>query len=283
MNAHSPRRFRWPSLALGLLAVLALAWLALLLWVQPSNQREWSPDQAQLATAVIDGDSLTIRNVRNARYHSTSQYVVFWEQRHYDLKRLDSVWFVVEPFTDWRGPAHTFLSFGFDDGQYLAISVEIRKELGESFSPWLGLLRQYELTYIVGDERDLIGLRAIHRRDPVYLYPMRASAAHRRALLLDMLERANALAAQPEFYNTLTSTCTSNIVDHIEKIAPGSMPFSLKTLLPAYADDLAFDLGLIDTTLPREQYRQAYRIDDLAVAHGDGEGFSAAIRARNGK
>ncbi|MCB1613890.1 MAG: DUF4105 domain-containing protein, partial [Xanthomonadales bacterium] len=145
MNAHSPRRFRWPSLALGLLAVLALAWLALLLWVQPSNQREWSPDQAQLATAVIDGDSLTIRNVRNARYHSTSQYVVFWEQRHYDLKRLDSVWFVVEPFTDWRGPAHTFLSFGFDDGQYLAISVEIRKELGESFSPWLGLLRQYEL------------------------------------------------------------------------------------------------------------------------------------------
>ena len=85
MNAHSPRRFRWPSLALGLLAVLALAWLALLLWVQPSNQREWSPDQAQLATAVIDGDSLTIRNVRNARYHSTSQYVVIWEQRHYDL------------------------------------------------------------------------------------------------------------------------------------------------------------------------------------------------------
>jgi len=182
-----------------------------------------------------------------------------------------------------RGPAHTFLSFGFDDGQYLSISVEIRKEIGESFSPWLGLLRQYELTYTVGDERDLIGLRAIHRRDPVYLYPMRASPAHRRALLLDMLERANALAAEPEFYNTLTNTCTSNIVDHIEKIAPGSMPFSLKTLLPAYADDLAFDLGLIDTTLPREQYREAYRIDDLAIAHGGGEGFSAAIRARMGR
>ena len=96
----------------------------------------------------IGADALTIRNVRNARYHSPNQYIVFWERRQYDLARLDSVWFVVEPFSDWRGPAHTFLSFGFDDGQYLAISVEIRKELGESFSPWLGLLRQYELTYV---------------------------------------------------------------------------------------------------------------------------------------
>jgi hypothetical protein len=187
---------------------------------------------------------------------------------------------VVEPFASWRGPAHTFLSFGFSDGQYLAISAEIRKERAETFSPLKGLLRQYELIYVVGDERDLIGLRANHRRDDVYLYPVRTTPASMRALLMSMLDRVNALAAQPEFYNTLSNSCTSNIVDHIDLIAPGRVPFSVKTLLPAYADDLAFDLGLIDTTLPRDNYRAAHRINDLALAYADREDFSTGIRAR---
>ena len=276
---NTSRSRRWRRL-LFCAAALGLAWFVCSLLVLPSNDRDWSPDQAQLATAVIDGDRLTVRNVRNAHYRSVSDFDLRWEDRQYDLTRLQSLWFVVEPFSDWRGPAHTFLSFGFDDGRYLAISVEIRKERAEAFSPWLGLLRQYELSYTIGDERDLIGLRAIHRRDQVYLYPMRASPEARRELLLSMLARANQLAAAPEFYNTLTSTCTSNIVDHIEQIAPGSIPFSYKTYLPAYADDLAYDLGLIDTDLPREAYRSAYRIDDLALADGGSPEFSSAIRAR---
>lgn len=271
---------RFGKILVGSAGVLILAWLILVLVVQPSNRRDWSPDQSRLATATVTGDRLRVSNVRHASYRSTVDYELRWENRQYSLSKLASVWFVVEPFSDWRGPAHTFLSFGFDDGQYLAISVEIRKERGESYSPWLGLLRQYELIYTIGDERDLIGLRAIHRRDQVYLYPIRTSQENRRALLLAMLARANALAEQPEFYNTLTSTCTSNIVDHIEQIAPGRVPFSLKTYLPGYADDLAFDLGLIDTALPREHYRDAYRVDDLAIAHGDAEGFSTSIRAR---
>ena len=180
----------------------------------------------------------------------------------------------------WRGPAHTFLSFGFAGGAYVAISVEIRKEQGESFSPLGGLLRQYELIYVVGDERDLIGLRANHRHDDVYLYPIRTSKEKIRTLFVAMLERANQLAAHPEFYNTLTNTCTSNIVDHIDVITPGRIPFSYKTILPAYADDLAFDLGLIDTDSPRDQYRAAHRINDLAALHADAANFSEAIRSR---
>ena len=123
---------RWLlRIALALLAAYAL----LVLLVRPSNDRDWNADQARLATAEISGDQVQVHNVRNARYRSVDDFDVYWEERRYDLARLDSVWFIVEPFADWRGPAHTFLSFGFDDGEFLAISVEIRKERGESFSP----------------------------------------------------------------------------------------------------------------------------------------------------
>ena len=274
-----PLRRTIRSVLLRLLLVAGFGYLLLVLLVHPSNQRDWSPDQQRLATAEFDGDSVLVRNVRNAHYRSTSDYDVHWEDRRYDLSQIDSVWYVVEPFASWRGPAHTFLSFGFGNGDYVAISVEIRKERGESFSPVWGLLRQYELTYIVGDERDLIGLRANHRHDDVHLYPMRATPDAARALFVAMLERANALAAEPEFYNTLTSTCTSNIVDHVNTIAPEPIGFSFKTLLPAYSDDLAYDLGLIDTDLPRDQYRAAYRINELAAEHADSADFSKAIRA----
>lgn len=280
MTYPSSRLRRFSRALLLCVLVLVLLWGAMVALFRPSNDRDWSPDQAELATAVIEGDHVQIRNLRNALYRSTTDYDVRWEQRRYDLRQLESVWFMVEPFSDWRGPAHTLLSFGFSDGRYLAVSVEIRKEQGEAFSPLKGLLRQYELTYIIGDERDLIGLRANHRRDEVFLYPIRTTPVGRRALLVSMLERANAVAAQPEFYNTLSNTCTTNIVEHIEAIVPGRIPLSYKTLLPGYSDELAFDLGLIDTTLLRESFRAAHRINDLAHEHADSENFSAGIRTR---
>lgn len=278
MQTSGRRRWRvWLPLVLCTLPLIG--WLALVAPRTPSNQRDWAPDQARLPRATVAGTRVRIDNVRNAYYRTATDYDLRWETRHYDLDALESVWFVVEPFGDWRGPAHTFLSFGFGGGDYVAISVEIRRERGETFSPWRGLVRAYELMYVVGDERDLIGLRANHRGDAVYLYPVRTSAEGRRRLFLDMLARANALAERPEFYNTLTSTCTSNIVDHIETIVPGRIGPSPRTLLPAWADDLAYDLGLIDTDLPRDRYREAHRINAAAAAHADTPGFSAALRA----
>lgn len=265
--------------------VALLLYLGLVVVFRPSNDRPWSKDQEQLATASFEGEGVRVRNVRNAFYRSTDDYDVRWEERAYDLAKLESVWFVVEPFSDWRGPAHTFLSFGFEGGDYLAISVEVRKEVGESFSPWAGLLRQYEITYVVGDEKDLIGLRANHRRDRVYLYPVRTTPKARRRLFVAMLERANQLAERPEFYNTLTSTCTTNIVRHINTLVPSRVPWSYKVLLPAHSDELAYDLGLIDTELPRHNFRDAHLINDLAEQHAtaDGAGFSAGIRQRVGE
>ena len=281
MTDPAPQRHPIRRSVLALAVAAIMGYLLVVLLLHPSNERDWSLDQQRLASAEFSGDSVLVRNVRNAYYRSTTDFDVHWEDRSYDLRQLESVWYVVEPFATWRGPAHTFLSFGFDNGEYVAISVEIRKERGESFSPLRGLLRQYELTYIVGDERDLIGLRANHRHDDVHLYPMHATRQAARALFVSMLERANALAAKPEFYNTLTSTCTSNIVDHVSLITPEPIPFSYKILLPAYSDDLAFDLGLIDTDLPREEFRAAFRINDLALAHADSVDFSAAIRSRH--
>ena len=118
-----------------LIALMTLAYLALIALVHPSNNRDWSLDATRLATSNIFGNTIQIHNVRNAKYRSTTDYDVHWEDRTYDLNKLESVWFIVEPFSDWRGPAHTFLSFGFGNGEYIAISVEIRKEKGESFSP----------------------------------------------------------------------------------------------------------------------------------------------------
>lgn len=269
-------RLRWILATLFVLPFAAYGLLTLLL--RPSNDRDWSPDQARLANATFAGDSVHIENVRNAVYRSVSDYDVRWERRSYDLRQLESVWFVVEPFSELRGPAHTFLSFGFADGQYVAISVELRKEKGESFHPVQGLLRQYELTYVVGDERDLIGLRANHRRDSVYLYPVRTTPEKKRELFVAMLERANRLVEHPEFYNTLWSSCTTNIVSHINDLVPGRVPFSYKVLLPAYSDELAYDLGLLDTSLPRDAFRSPHLINARAAAYADREDFSRGIR-----
>lgn len=264
-------------------AVMLGLWAVRILTTTPSNDRDWSPDQAKLPEVrFLDGDQVEIANIRNARYRTSQDYDLRWESRRYDLKQVQSLWYVVEPFADWRGPAHTFLSFGFANGDYLAVSVEIRKERGESFSPLRGLFRTYEITYVLGDERDLIGLRANIRKDDVYLYRINATPVQTQTLLRAMLARAEALRAAPEFYNTLTNSCTSNIVDHVNAIWPGRIPWSHRVILPALSDDLAYDIGLIDTHLPATTFRAAHQINDLAATYAAAEDFSTRIRGRVG-
>jgi hypothetical protein len=272
------RVFRLALFAALLLTAGVLAFL--LFGPEPSNDRDWTPDQARLPWAEIAGRRVEVHNVRNARYRSEEDYDVAWENRSYDLDRLRSAWFVVEPFEsqDWEGPAHTLMSFGFAGGDYLAISVEIRKEKGEGFSPWKGLVRQYEVMYVVGDERDLIQLRTNHRRDPVYLYPVRAPRERIEQMFVSMLRRANHLRQEPEHYNTLTNTCTTNIVRHVNELVPGRVPWSYKILLPGYSDELAYELGLIDTELPFPEAKRHFRIDDDALRAAGRDDFSRRIR-----
>ena len=278
INFSSMPRPRLRRLSVVLLAVAAGLVLFLAFGPRPSNDRDWSPDQARLAWAEIDGRRVEVHGLRFARYRSAIDYEVFWEDRTYDLDRLRSAWFVVEPFANWGGPAHTLMSFGFEGDEYLAVSVEIRKEKGESFSPWKGILRQYEVMYVIGDERDLIQLRTNHRRDKVYLYPVRASRERIEQMLVSMLRRATDLREEPEFYNTLTSSCTTNIVRHVNELVPGRIPLSYKVLLPAYSDELAYDLGLIDTDLPFAEAKRHFNINGKALRYAGRDDFSRGIR-----
>jgi hypothetical protein len=261
-------------LFLGFLLILC----AVRVSIRPSNDREWSKDQAILPYAEIEGDSVLIHNVRNNRYRSTTDYDVRHEDRTYDLSQIESAWFIVEPFSSGKGVAHTFLSFGFENGEYVGISIEIRKEKGEKFSWYGGLLKRFELTYVAGDERDLIGLRANMRKDDVYLYRANAPKEKIRALFLSMLGRMNALTDKPEFYNTLTNTCTTNIVRHIRMISGKKIPWNLSVLLPATSDKLAYDLGLLDTSISFEELKTKSRINHLAAKYADDPTFSQAIR-----
>lgn len=264
--------------AAAILVVLTVAYAGLVLLVRPSNDRNWSPDQSVLARAEFDGPRVTIRNVRNFRYEAVDRFRPAYYDRSYDLRTLDSAWFFVEPFGK-GGAAHTFVSFGFEGGDFVAISVEIRKERGETFSPLKGLLRQYEVMYVVGDERDLVALRTNHRNDPVHLYPIDTTPERMRAMFTGMLQRANSLAERPEMYNTLTNTCTTNLVRHVNDITPRRIPFRPAVLLPAGSDRLAYDLGLIDGTQSFEETRRRALINPLARRFADAPDFSQRIRS----
>lgn len=247
--------------------------------VRPSNERIWTRDQAVLPTATVDGNAVHIKNIRNNTYRSTTDFDVRYYDKTFDLNNLESVWYIVEPFSGHgAGAAHTFVSFGFRGGEYVSISVEIRKEQGEAFSPLKGLFRQFEIMYVIADERDVVKLRSNYRKDDVFMYPISTTPERMRTLFLSMIERANALAQRPQFYNTLTSSCTTNLVSHVNDIVPGRIPLSYKVLMPAYSDELARDLGLIDSPLPITELRAKHRINALAEQYADDPQFSLRIR-----
>lgn len=263
---------------LGVIAILAALCVAWLFTTRASNDRDWQPNLAVLPHADFEDDLVHVYNIRNTSYVSPDIYTPAYYDATFDLGRLESVWFVVEPFSDWGGAAHTFVSFGFDDGRFVSISVEARKERGESYGFVRGLLRQYELMYVVADERDVIKLRSNYRRDDVYLYPIKTERARIRQLFVAMLERANQLRRRPQHYNTLTRNCTSVIVKHVNTLSPRRIPFSLKVLFPGYSDKLAYELGLIDTDLPFEAARERFKINERAEMYADSANFSVRIR-----
>jgi hypothetical protein len=258
---------------------IALAVVGFIVAVRPSNQRDWIVEHAVLPTAELNGSRVTIRNVRNFSYDSAGTPTPNYEDRTYDLDQIQTVWFVLSPFDQKsRGAAHSFLSFGFADSQYVGISVEARRERGEAYSLWKGLLRQFEIMYVIGDERDLIGVRANIRNDDVYVYPIKTSPEKVRRLFVDILQRANELRSDPEFYNTLSNNCTTTIVDHANRVATTKIRYGKEVLLPGYADELALRLGLIDSDDSVEQVRARYLVNERARRFARARDFSVRIR-----
>ena len=247
---------RWRVVALyGVCFVAVFAW-----WVtlQPSNDRVWADDVARTASGTVDGDHLVMRNVRNFAWRSDSDFEPRWETRSYDLNALTGVDLFM---SYWAGEsiAHAIVSFGFADGQHLAFSIEIRKEKTESYSALAGFFRVYELSFIAADERDVVGVRTNVRGEDVRLYRLRVTPAQARALLLEYVAEADALAGTPRFYNSLTTNCTTQIFRMVRTLQP-SLPMDYRVLLAGYLPDYVYDLGRLDTSIPFEVLRDRSHI-----------------------
>jgi hypothetical protein len=252
--------------------------------IAPSNFRDWTPEQAVTPTAEVRGSNVTIRNVRNCRYFSDEVYLVDYYDKSFDMNSVRGVDFIVAPFAGMPALAHTMLSFKIlgPDGKtdYLALSVETRKERAETYSPVKGSARQYELIYVLADERDVIQYRTNYSGQDVYVYQTTASPQAARLMLADVLGRVNQLAANPEFYDTLTNNCTTNIVNHINRIHPNRIFADLRVLLPGYSDELAYEQGLIARRGSFAETKQYAYVNPYAQQYAGREDFSELIRRR---
>jgi hypothetical protein len=253
-------------------AAVTVWWLSL----EPSNDRDWLRDVAHPPRARIEGDLVTISNVRNFDYRADEDYTERWEERSYDLSKLVGVDMF---FSYWGSPhiAHTIASWEFEDGQHLAISIETRKEQGEAYSAILGFFRQFELYYVVGDERDLIGVRAAHRGEEVYLYRLTTPVPVARAVLLDYLESINRLANEAAWYNALTYNCTTSIRRHIQHVVADN-PFDWRILVNGHLPELGYARRRLDRSLPFEELKARSDITKAAKAAAGASNFSAQIR-----
>ena len=259
--------------------VTAAGFVVVLLWwfsLQPSNNRDWLPDVAVLPYADIDGNQVVIHNIRNCDYRTETDYTV----QHYDRKfDLDALRTVDLYLVTWGSPdiAHTMVSFGFTNGDYVCFSIETRKEKGEDYSALKGFFRQFELTYIIADERDVVRLRTNYRQgEEACLYRLQMTPEQGRKLFLDYLRRANELHDHPAWYNALTDNCT--IAIRTQRDAAVRAPWDWRMLLNGRLDELLYERGTIVTNLPFAELKKLSNINLRARAADQAADFSEQIR-----
>jgi len=272
--AFLPRRRR--TLA-GFLIVFAVL-VVLFLNIPASNDRDWQTEVSVAPYATVQGDLVTIHGVRNFDYRTETDFTPRWEDRTYDLRKLDSA-DIIAVYWAGKAIAHIMVSFGFQGKDYLAVSIETRKEKGEEYSTLAGFFRQYELVYIVADERDVIRVRTTYRQpqEDVYIYRTRAPLRNIRRIFLDYIQTMNEMHKQARFYNTLTTNCTTTILMHT-RMNPESPPISWKILLSGYVPDYLYELGRIDTTKPFAELEKFSHVNARAHAADKDPEFSQRIR-----
>jgi hypothetical protein len=264
--------------AVSLLA-FAVAFGALLIWWQriaPSNDRIWADDVAQMTTGAVEGNRVTLFKVRNFDWRSDTDYTQRWETRSYDLDRLNSVDMIM---SYWSGTAiaHMLISFGFDDGAHVVFSVEIRREKRESFSEIGGFFKEFELSIIAADERDVIRVRTNVRGEDDYLYRIRMPVSAMRSLFLGYIGEANGLVQTPRFYNTITVNCTT-LVYHMMKRIVGYLPMDYRLILSGYLPEYVYSVGGLDQHYSFQELHAQGRITDRAKQADRSDAFSEDIR-----
>ncbi len=278
--AAGAQLFGWRRGQAGL-AFLVLFGGLLVWWsgIEASNDRDWQPEVSRLAHAEIEGKRITVRNIRNFDYRSETDFTPAWYDKTFDLDKLESVDLVA---VYWMGPAiaHTFLSFGFAGGDQLAISIETRKEKNEGYSTLKGFFKQYELYYVVADERDVVRVRSNYRQDPpedVYIYRVRGNLENGRRVFLEYMKRINGLKERPEFYNTLADNCTTGIWMNA-RVNPGHVPLSWKILASGYVPAYLYERGMLDNGLSFAELQQRSHVNERARAADQATDFSRRIR-----
>ena len=261
------------------LAGFALTFGALLVWwrrLTPSNDRIWADDVAQMTNGTIDGNRVTLRNVRNFAWRTQTEYIARWETRCYDLERLVSVDMIMS-YWSRRTIAHMLVSFGFEDGEHVAFSVEIRRERHESYSEIGGFFKEFELSIVAADERDVVRVRTNVRGEDAYLYRLRMAVPDIRSLFVAYVDEANTLVRAPRFYHTITVNCTTLVYQMMKRIV-GHLPFDYRVLLSGYMPEYVYRVGGLDRSFTLEELRALGYISERAKKADASETFSADIR-----
>jgi len=268
----------------AIIAYFILFFVVLFQWVSisPSNDREWQTDVTVLPYATVDGERITMHNIRNFEYTSESTYTPAYYDKEFNLNDLTSVDLIA---AYWMGPAiaHTIISFGFKDRDYISISIEARKEIGEEYSALKGFFRQYELIYVVANERDIVKLRTNYRKNPtedVYLYRFQNDPelkTNAKKFFLEYVQKINALRHKPEFYNTATTNCTGNIWLHAQ-VLPNSIPFSWKVQFSGYLPEYLYEHNKFNSNISFSELQKRSYINPLAQEVGPRDDFSKRIR-----
>jgi Domain of unknown function (DUF4105) len=279
---HLVRWFKVPwsekRLSTAALAVSALFATYYFGFVKPDPNQDWAPEQARQPHVEIVGNKVQVSHVRNFTWHSATDFTPGFYDRVYDLDALNSMYYIVASMPKWKAVAHVFVCFGFSDGQHVAVSVEGRRRNGQTYRVIPSMFRRFQMIYVIGDERDVVGLRGAIWKDPVYFYPARTTNERKRAIFLDMMQRAHSLEEHPEFYNLIFNNCMNNITYHLRRLGGRPLPHDLQVLLTGLSDRVAHRLGYIDTDLPFEKARQAFRIDQWMQTTPLDDGFSQRLR-----
>lgn len=260
-------------------AFLLVAHLVLFFLYQPSHNRDWELGQEKLPRVIFSATSslVTIDNYRNFKWTGPKEAEVNYEIQTFDLDKLQTVDFFISHFSDFEGLAHVFLSFGFNDGKHVVVSLETRREKGEEFSPLLGVLRQYEIIYVVGSENDVVGVRTGPRDERVYLYGSKITAEQAKNIFGELARKINDIYEHPRVYNTLTHNCVNELTRAIEKTTGIKFPLTWKMIFAGYFDEVLYDMGLINNSADFATVKRQHLLDNSKL-NEQSETYSADIR-----
>jgi hypothetical protein len=260
---------------LTILALAILAYVILVLFTSPKNDRNWAKDMGQLASTEISTTTIKISNIRDINYRGVLDYDLKYNTETFDVSKITKAYLFTDPFG--KLSAHTMLGFEFSDGKKVVLSVEVRREVDEWFGGVKGLLRQYELIFVWAHEKDVVKLRTNFRQDNVYMYELKMAKSNIEKLFTAAALRTNKLKDKPEFYNTITNNCTTNLANLLQTVYNKPIIVDWKYLAPAYAEALAMKYDLIDgPDIPT--VRVTHNITPLAQKCGDCDNYSGEIR-----